>query len=149
MKPLFVLISTFLASCLGLYLLNTQIDYQFAGKIAMASMLLFTAVGHFAFSKGMVAMIPKFLPFRPQLVILTGLFEIAFAIGLLLPYFSVFTAYALIVFFILVLPANIQSAKDSLDYQTGETNGPGLTYLWFRIPLQLFFILWVYFSAIC
>ena len=40
------------------------------------------------------------------------------------------------------------NALENINYQTGELNGPGLSYLWFRIPMQILFMVWVYFSAI-
>ena len=114
----------------------------------MSVMLLFTATGHFLFPQGMALMIPDFIPFKREVVLLTGLIEIAAAIGLLVPRLQVITAWLLIAFFILVLPANIHAAIQHIDYQTGARTGSGLAYLWFRIPLQVFFILWTYFSAI-
>ena len=51
-------------------------------------------------------------------------------------------------FFIAILPANIKASMENINYQTGELDGIGLEYLWFRIPLQLFFIVWVFFTAI-
>lgn len=114
----------------------------------MACMLIFTAVGHFAFTKGMAGMVPGFLPFKTEIVILTGILEILFAVGLVIPGYRYFTGWVLIVFFILILPANIKASVDNLNFQTGEYDGPGLTYLWFRVPLQIFFILWVYLSTI-
>ena len=35
-----------------------------------------------------------------------------------------------------------------VNYETGASDGNGMKYLWFRIPLQVFFILWVYWSAL-
>lgn len=56
-------------------------------------------------------------------------------------------AIALIVLFCLMLPANIYAAMNHINYETGENNGKRPAYLWFRIPLQLFFIAWIgYFS---
>ena len=54
----------------------------------------------------------------------------------------------LILFFIAILPANIKASLENINYQTGELNGNGIEYLWFRIPLQIVFILWVYFTTI-
>jgi uncharacterized membrane protein len=54
----------------------------------------------------------------------------------------------LIVFFVLLLPANINAAIKHIDYQKGTFEGQGLNYLWFRIPLQILFIVWTYMSAI-
>jgi hypothetical protein len=48
---------------------------------------------------------------------------------------------ALIIFFVVMLPANINAAVKHIDYQKGTTDGSGVNYLWFRVPLQVFFIL--------
>ncbi len=42
----------------------------------------------------------------------------------------------------MILPANVRSAQRHLNYQTGNYDGPGPRYLWFRVPLQLFFMAW-------
>lgn len=148
MKPLFVLISAFIVALLVLKLRTKSLDYQQAGRMAMASMLVFTAIGHFAFTQGMVAMIPSFIPFKIQTVIATGILEILFAVGLFIPSCRVWAGWLIIAFFVLMLPANIKASIEGINYQTGELNGPGLGYLWFRVPLQLLFMLWVYLSAI-
>ncbi|MDG3581962.1 MULTISPECIES: DoxX family protein [Galbibacter] len=148
MKPLIVLIGSFLFSALLLKLIHRHIDYKLAARIAMTLMLVFTAIGHFAFGKGMQQMLPDFIPYRFEIVILTGIMEICLAIGLLFPQYRIIVGWMLIAFFVLVLPANIYAALNHINYQTGEYNGNGLTYLWFRVPLQLFFIVWVYFSSL-
>lgn len=122
-------------------------DYFLTGNIAMSAMLLFTAIGHFAFSKGMTMMLPRFVPFKVQVIFITGVIEVAAAAGLLMPSWRETTAILLIAFFVLILPANIFAALTRVDYQKGTNEGPGMRYLWFRVPLQLFFIGWVvYFS---
>ena len=148
MKPLFVLIGTFLITLIVLRLINKPMRYQLAGRIAMACMLLFTAIAHFAFAEGMSAMIPDVIPWRLEIVIATGLLEIFFAIGLIIPHYRLVLGWILIAFFILVLPANIYASINNVNYQSGELDGPGLSYLWLRIPMQVFFIGWVYFAAI-
>ncbi|WP_345968621.1 DoxX family protein [Arenibacter algicola] len=119
-----------------------------AGQIAMAAMLLFTSLGHFMFTEGMAAMMPEFIPLKKEMVYFTGVMEILFAIGLLIPRLKTPTAWLLMLFFILILPANIKAAVENLNYQTGELNGSGIDYLWFRVPLQIIFILWVYFTTL-
>ena len=147
MKPLLVLIAAFLISLVGLEVFSGEWNYRLAGNIAMASMLLFTAIGHFAFTKGMTMMLPEVVPFKKELVYSTGVIEAAAAIGLLVNPLREMTAILLIIFFVLLLPANIHAALKNVDYQKGTYDGQGLTYLWFRVPLQLFFIGWVvYFS---
>lgn len=106
----------------------------------MAALLLFTSIGHFMFTKGMAMMLPDFLPFKTGVVYLTGIIEIVAAIGLLIPRFSVLTAWLLILFFILILPSNIKTAIEHIDMYKATYDGDGLSYLWFRIPLQMLFI---------
>lgn len=148
MKPLFVLLGTFVISLLVIKLSAKTFDYPLSCRIAMAVMLVFTAIGHFAFTKGMTMMLPDFIPFKTEIIYLTAIFEIIAALGLLIPSSKVWTGWALILFFILILPGNIKAAIQHIDYQKGTFDGNGPTYLWFRIPLQILFIVWTYFSAI-
>ncbi len=148
MKPLLLLLLVFGLATGVMAVTRPPVDLAWAARMAMAAMLLFTALGHFLFTKGMVMMLPPGLPFRMGIVYLTGLFEIVAAIGLLVPGVRTPVAVALIVFFILLLPANIYAAALHLDYEKGTYTGKGLGYLWFRVPLQLFFIAWVYLAAI-
>ena len=148
MKPLIVLLTVFAISLLTIKFVRGNFEFALSGRIAMAAMLVFTAIAHFAFTKGMAMMLPDFIPYKTEVVYLTGIIEIAAAIGLFIPSFSVITAWLLIAFFILILPANIYAAINHIDYQNGTFDGNGLSYLWFRIPLQILFIVWTYLSAI-
>lgn len=148
MKPLLVLLSAFVTSLLAIKCFSGNFNFSLAGRIAMSAMLIFTSIGHFVFVRGMTLMIPHFVPFKKQIVYITGVFEIAAAIGLLIPKFQNLTAWLLLIFFVLILPANIQAAIERIDYQKGTRDGPGLNYLWFRVPLQVLFIAWVYLFAI-
>jgi uncharacterized membrane protein len=114
----------------------------------MAAMLLFTSIGHFKFVKGMTLMMPDFIPRKREIVYATGLPEIALAICLLVEELNRPVSWIVIVFFVLLTPANINAAVRRLNYETGKYDGEGIGYLWFRIPLQAFFIAWVYFSSI-
>lgn len=148
MKPLIVLLVVFILAVAGTRLIFKVDNLPLCGCIAMAAMLAFTGMGHFAFTKGMAMMIPEFIPYKIFLVYLTGAIEILFAAGLLIQQIRIITGVALIVFLIVMLPANISAAIRKIDYQKGTTNGSGPPYLWFRVPLQIFFIAWVYFSAV-
>ena len=120
-----------------------------AGNIAMCAMLCFTALGHFKFTQGMAKMVPTRIPFKKEIVLATGVLEILFGVGLLFPGTRLLTGVSLVIFLVIMLPANIHAARNHLNYETGEFDGKGLRYLWFRVPLQLFFIGWVvYFSVL-
>jgi uncharacterized membrane protein len=148
MKTLIVLIGVFVLSLGITKLVQGNFNYSLSGRIGMSAMLLLTASGHFLFPKGMAAMLPGFIPFKGAVVFSTAIIEIAAAVALLISSLQYFTARFLIIFFILILPANIYAATKGINYEKGTPDGPGLNYLWFRIPLQLFFISWVYFFAI-
>lgn len=148
MKPLFVLIGAFIVCLFATRYAEGFYNFNLAGSIAMASMLVFTTIGHFAFPKGMAMMVPGFVPFKTAMVYFTGVLELAFAVGLLIGSWRVCTAWSLLAFLAIMLPANIKAALRHIDYQKATFDGPGPKYLWFRIPLQLFFIAWVYFFCI-
>lgn len=148
MKPLIVLFIVFAIALSINKIFRKKYAVALCGRIALSAMLIFTAVAHFVFTKGMSMMLPDVIPFKTQTIYLTGIIEIAAAIGLLIPKFKVITAWLLIAFFVLILPANIYSAINHIDYQKGTYDGSGLPYLWFRIPLQVFFIFWTYLFTI-
>ncbi|WP_075342573.1 DoxX family protein [Tenacibaculum agarivorans] len=144
MKPLIILLLSFAISIFAIKTLKKEFNVEMSARIAMSTMLVFTAIGHFVFTKGMSMMIPKFIPFKQSFVHLTGVFEVLLAIGLLIPRFKYISGFVLIIFLLLMLPANIYASVHHINYQKGTFDGNGLSYLWFRIPLQLFFIIWTY-----
>ena len=148
MKPLIVLLVSFAIALIVTRLITGEFAFAFSARIAIAIMLVFTAIAHFAFTKGMIMMMPGFIPFKKGMVYFTGFIEIAAAAGLLIPGLQVLTGWLLILFFLLLLPANINAATRHIDYQKGTLEGPGANYLWFRVPLQILFILWTYFATI-
>lgn len=148
MKPLIVLSTVFMITLLATKMYSGNFQLAFSGKLAMSVMLVFTAIAHFAFTQGMAMMLPDFIPNRTAIIYLTGIIEIVFAIGLFVPGFTVITGWLLLVFFMLMLPANIYASILKVNYEKGTFNGNGIGYLWFRIPLQILFMVWVYLSAI-
>jgi uncharacterized membrane protein len=148
MKPLVVLIVTFIIAAIVLSILHGGYQFALAGRIAMSVMLAFTAIGHFMFSKGMAMMVPAFLPFKKAIVYLTGIMELTAAIGLELNYVHKLAGCQLILFFIVILPANIYAAMHRINHEKASMDGYDIRYLWFRVPLQLVFIGWVYVAAV-
>ena len=148
MKPLFVLLIVFGITAAISKIFYHQWSSGFAGNLAMSIMLFFTAMAHFAFNKGMAMMLPPLIPFKKVIVYVTGLIEILAGIGLLVKPYRHMTSVLLIIFFILILPANVYAAINKVDYEKGNYSGNDLKYLWFRIPLQIFFIEWVWYFGI-
>jgi uncharacterized membrane protein len=148
MKPLVVLLVVFVISLFATKVVSGEYEFALPARIALSAMLVFTSIAHFAYAKGMAMMIPDPIPYKTDIVYLTGIIEIIVAIGLMIPAFRVPTAWLLILFFVLLLPANIYAAIKHIDYQKATFDGNGLKYLWFRIPLQILFIAWTYISSI-
>ena len=128
----------------------TRKEYEFAlsARIAMAMMLLTAGIAHFVYTQGMALMIPQIIPYKTEIVYATGVLEIIGAAALLIPGFQKTIGWLLIVFFVLILPANIYAAWEHVNMKASDFSGSGVSYLWYRIPLQLVFIGWVYFSCI-
>lgn len=143
MAPLIVLIVSFLSVLIYLMIKNKKLDLLAPGRIAMAILLLFTAIGHFRYTEGMEEMIPL-LPAKKMWAILTGIIELAAGTALLMHWQTRRIGWLLIIFFVLILPANIYAAVHRINYQDPGIPGPGVSYLWFRIPLQILFVLWTY-----
>ncbi|MGE8292238.1 MAG: hypothetical protein ACN6ON_11185 [Sphingobacterium sp.] len=148
MKPFFVLLTVFLISNLVIRQYKGDMDYHLAGKIALAATLLFTSLGHLIYTKGMVLMLPDFIPLKKEMIYMTGLLEVMGAFGLFIPALSRLTGMLLIVFFILILPTNIYASMRHLNYETATFDGKGTGYLWFRIPFQLLLIGWTYYFVL-
>ena len=127
MKPLIIHVTV---TIITLFILRLTIggyyDLSRAARFGMSVMLLFTAMGHFMFPEGMSLMIPEFIPQKEAMVYLTAIIEIMAAIGLQMGQLQKLTAWSLILFFILILPANIKAAIDQVDFQNATHEGPGL-----------------------
>jgi uncharacterized membrane protein len=109
-------------------------------RFALATMFFFTAMAHFASPRNdLIAMVPPSFPRPDLLVTITGVLEIAGAIGLLLVPTRPWAAWGLILLLLAMLPANVSAA------QRGVTlRGHAATPLLIRIPLQVLFIVWAW-----
>jgi len=148
MEPEITLIFVFIVTLVFLKFFKKKFLWKQSGQIAMSAMLVVTSVGHIIYFDGMSRMIPEVIPFKAEIVCLTGLFEFACAIALFSPSLRKITGWFLIIFLILITPANIYAAINNINIETGGQDGDGLGYLWYRIPLQIVFVAWVYFSSI-
>ena len=146
MAPLIILLVTFaVLYLLDRFALRGRIGLSLAGRIAMAAMLVATGISHFTNTEEMIAMTPDFVPAKRELVYFTGVCELAAVVGLIWNKTATLASILLIVFFVLVLPANIAGSLKSVNFG-GMEYGP--LYLLFRVPLQLFFIWWVWWFGI-
>ncbi len=139
MAPLIVMIVAWLAAraagAAGMWPLADS--WTDSLRVALAAMFLFTAVSHFhpRTRPDLVRMVPASLPAPGLLVTLTGILELAGAIGLLVPRTATAAAWCLIALLVAMFPANIRAARDGL-----LIAGRRATPLVWRLPLQLFWI---------
>lgn len=148
MKVLAVLILTFLLAA-GISRLTTgSWNLVFSGNLALFAMLCLTAIGHYKFADGMVMMMPPFIPFKKEIVFLSGIAEVLLGLALLFPASRWLAGVLLVILFVLMLPANIHAALKHIDFEKAGPGGPGPSYLWFRIPMQVFLIAWTWYFSI-
>ncbi len=103
--------------------------------------VLFVAAGanHFANPGFYLRIMPPYLPWHYELVLISGAFEILGGVGLLIPRFTVPAAWGLIALLVAVFPANLHMALNTDKYP----NIPPAV-LWARLPLQGVLIAWAY-----
>jgi uncharacterized membrane protein len=116
-----------------------------AGRIGLAAVFAFTALGHFVKRDEMAAMIPPFIPSRSAIVVVSGVFEALLAFLLLVPSYSRTAGVAVCVFLVLVTPINVYAALMRIDFG-GHAAGP--SYLLVRLPLQALLLFWTYWFAV-
>jgi uncharacterized membrane protein len=149
MKLLSILFVTFVLTLIGSKLIQGNWNFLFAGNLGMTAFIIFTGLAHFKFQKGMVLMIPDFIPAKLFWVYFTGILEIAAGIGLMIPSIREITAILLITFYILVFAANVNSSKKNVNIFKGDYSGPGMAYLYKeRIPMQIILIAWTWYFGI-
>ena len=139
MAPLIVMLAAWLvARSMGATGLWLEADsWSSALRIALAAMLVFTAVSHFhpRTRPDLIRMVPASLPAPALLVTATGVLELIGAIGLLVPQTAPGAAYGLIALLVAMFPANVHAAREGLVI-AGRRAMP----LVWRLPLQLFWI---------
>ncbi|MFN1215919.1 hypothetical protein ACKW6Q_02925 [Chryseobacterium kwangjuense] len=149
MKLLTILFVTFILALLGTWIFQGKPDFLFSGNLGMAVFIIFTGFSHFKFQKGMAMMIPDFVPGKMFWVYFTGVLEIAAGIGLMIPSMREITAVLLIIFYVLVFMANINSSQKKINIFKADYTGPGMRYLYReRIPMQLILIGWTWYFGI-
>ena len=113
-------------------------------RAGLSLFFVFTAVGHFIMTKEMSAMVPPAIPYRVELIYFTGALEFMGAVGVWVPGLIRLTGVCLILMLVGILPANIYSAFNHVEFG-GHTAGPA--YLLIRVPFQLFVIWWTYLAT--
>ena len=145
MVSLFVLVISFiLLRGLGWIGVKRLSSWRDAGRIALVIMFLFTGFSHFSSLKhDFAAMIPAPLPNGLWVIYLTGLFEIAGAVGLLIPRTRKLAGICLVLLLVALFSANVNAALNEIPLR-----GEAATPLWIRTPMQLLYIGMVWWTSI-
>jgi uncharacterized membrane protein len=145
MVSLFILVASFiLLRGVGLLGVKRLSSWREAGRGALVIMFLFTGTSHFTSMKyDFAAMIPDPLPDGLWVIYLTGVFEIAGAIGLLIPQTRKLAGICLVLLLVAMFSANVNAALNAI-----PLGGQDPTPLWLRTPMQLLYIGMVWWTSV-
>ncbi|HWR54734.1 MAG TPA: DoxX family protein [Bryobacteraceae bacterium] len=111
-------------------------SWRDSGRWALAMMLLFTASAHFTSMRHDLArMVPEWVPSPGAVIFVTGILEIAGAVGILLPRTRGVAGICLCLLFAVMFAANVKAAREGL-----RLGGSPATPLVLRLPMQVLFI---------
>lgn len=108
-------------------------------KWLLALFLLAAGVRHFTHSDFYLSIMPPYIPWHLAMVYVSGFFEIALGLMLLVPKFERLAGWGIIALLIAVFPANIHMALHTELYPYISPLA-----LWLRLPLQGVLIAWAY-----
>jgi uncharacterized membrane protein len=119
-------------------MLDWRTTLTILSKVLFAAPFLISGVIHMIKPSTFTRIMPPYLPYHRELVLVSGVFEIVLAIMLLIPATTRLAAWGLIALLIAVFPANVYL------YQHPEIwPAPHWLHL-LRLPLQGLLILWAY-----
>jgi uncharacterized membrane protein len=133
-----------LLTVVGKWVRPLRVPPTIRARVGLSLFFLFTSIGHFVRTEEMAAMLPVSVPFRIELIYVTGILELLGAIGVWIPRLTRLTGLLLILLLVGVLPANVYSAINRVEFG-GHEGGP--IYLLVRVPFQILVIWWTYFAT--
>ena len=98
-------------------------------------------IAHFVVTDSYIAAMPDYLGYHKELVIISGVFEILGAIGILVPQTRLLAGYGLVALIIAVYPANINMALHPEKYTDISE-----LFLYIRLPFQFLFMWFVWWA---
>ena len=121
-----------------------KFDIKYFSLMAMGVFYISIGISHFTSPIWYVQIVPPYLPYKLELVYISGLFEILFGGMLFFKKTRFLAGWGLILFLIAVYPANIYLA---------QTNGAAMNttplIAWGRLPVQFIFIGLAYWHSKC
>ncbi|NRB36874.1 MAG: DoxX family protein [Pseudomonadales bacterium] len=102
---------------------------------------LIGGISHFVVADFFILAMPDYLAYHKELVIISGVFEILGAIGILIPQTRLLAGYGLIALIVAVYPANINMALHPEKFKELSE-----LFLYIRLPFQFLFIWFVWWA---
>jgi len=110
----------------------------------LAAFFILAGVMHFVKPRAYEAMMPPYLPRRRELVVASGIAEIAGGVSVLTDRTRRAAGWWLIGVLIAVFPANVHMAMHPDQVRGLDTTKVPAWALWARLPLQALLIAWVH-----
>lgn len=110
-----------------------------AGRVLMGSLYVVAGVAHFVATRLYARAVPDYLPAHSELVLLSGVAEIAGGLGVMVPATRRPAAWGMIALLLAVFPANVWMAQHPERWP-----GIPLWLLWLRLPLQAPLLWWAW-----
>lgn len=113
--------------------------FKIATKIFFALFFVVAGANHFIDPPFYLKIMPPYLPWHYELVIISGVAEVILGIALLIPKLSRLAAWGIIALLIAVFPANLHMIMHAELYPDIP-----VVALWIRLPIQGLLILWAF-----
>ena len=108
---------------------------RFVGRLMLAALFLFAAAFHFFRAQWFLPIMPPWVPLPMTAIIVSGIAELAGAIGLVIPSIKIQRAagWGLLLLLVAVFPANIHMAEAHIQVHGIPTKN---WMSWARLPFQ-------------
>lgn len=106
-------------------------------QFVLALFMVVAGVNHFRKPRMYMHIMPPYLPYPRELVLLSGVAEVLLGVLLVVPLTTLLGAWGLVALFVAVFPANLHMALHPEQFRKLH---PAL--LWLRLPLQVVLVLW-------
>lgn len=119
-------------------------DWRASMRWGMAVALVLVGTDHLVTPERYLPMMPSLVPFPHEVILLTGLAEIAGGIGLLVPRLRWLAGLMLGIYFVSVFPANIKVAVYGMSVAGMPEAG---WYYWVRLAFQPLAVWWALYAS--
>lgn len=109
----------------------------------LAGFFTLAGLNHFLNPGPYLGMMPAYLPWHRELILASGVAEIVGGLAILVPKLRTVAGWGLIALLVAVFPANLHVAL----HGWAGVQIPAWV-LWARLPVQAFFIAWVYWVCV-